>query len=141
MATPEAIRVEGLAEFRRSLKALDASLPKMLRLAQNEAGELIRDKTLPWIPRRSGKTAASVKLRSTQTKAIVVGGGNRVPWYPWLDFGGRAGRNKSVERRRVPSGRYTWRTLGKHRDEVAQALDSSLRKVAREAGLEVTDGR
>lgn len=146
MARPDAIRVRGLAEFRRALKDLDAGLPRMLRQSLNEAGEVITEHTAPWVPKRTGRARASLKLRSTQSSARVTHGGNRAPYVPWLDFGGRVGRGRtgpgtgSVIRPRVPSGRYVWRTMGKRSDDVTEVLDRALVDLAERSGLAVRDG-
>jgi hypothetical protein len=132
------IKVEGLREARARLKALGDGQQKMIRLALNDAGAVIVDNTAPWIPSRTGRTRSTLKVRSTQSKAVVVGGGNRAPWYPWLDFGGAVGRKGSVYRKFYREGRFAWRTLGKRRTEVVEAVDTALVNAVREAGFEVT---
>ena len=39
----DAVRIEGLTEFRKQLKALDSDLPKALRIAFNDAADMIAD--------------------------------------------------------------------------------------------------
>ncbi len=131
------ISVTGLAEFNRGLRKLDKDAPKGLRLALNEAAELLVDRTRPLIPRRTGAAAKSLKARSTRTSARVAVGGRSAPYYPWLDFGGRTGRNRSVERPFYTDGRYLYPTLRKVRPEIEEALRGALVKVARDAGLDV----
>ena len=92
------IKVDGLREFQRTLRALDAGLPRTLRLAHNEAAKIVVDWAQPRVPARTGKARASVRATSSQREARVTGGGKRVPYYPWLDFGGRVGRNRTVQR-------------------------------------------
>jgi hypothetical protein len=138
MADP--IRVEGLAEFRRNLKKLNADLPKALRIALNQAADIVVGDARPRVPRRSGRAAASIKARSTQTAVRVVGGSARVAYYPWLDFGGRVGRNKSVRRAFLKEGRYIYKSYFDNSDEFAEVLQAALLDVARQAGVEVTDG-
>lgn len=136
----EPIRVEGLAEFRRNLKKLDGDLPKALRLALNEAADIVVDGARPRIPKRTGRAAATVKARSTQTAARVVGGSARAAYYPWLDFGGRVGRNKSVKRAFLKEGRYIYKSYFDNTEKFGQVLEEALLDVARQAGVEVTDG-
>lgn len=133
----EPIRVEGLREFARNLKKLDADLPKALRVALNEAADIVVKGARPRVPRRSGRAAASIKARSTRTAVRVVGGSNRVPYYPWLDFGGKVGRGKSVSRPFLREGRYIYASYFKHRDELAAGLETALIDAARAAGVEV----
>lgn len=137
MADP--IRIEGLAQFSRSLKALDSDLPKALRLALNEAADVVVDYAVPLIPKKSGKAARSVKARSTRTAVRVVGGGNRAPYYPWLDFGGRVGRNRSVKRPFLKDGRYIYEGYFKKSEsgEFQEVLTKALLGVAAQAGVVV----
>ncbi len=131
------IRVEGLAEFSRGLRKLDREAPKGLRVALNGAADLLVQRTVPTIPRRSGRAARSLKAKSTRTAARVSVGGRGAPYYPWLDFGGRTGRNRSVERPFYKEGRYLYPTLRRVRPEIEQALRDGLVAVARDAGLDV----
>lgn len=131
------IGVEGLAEFNRGLRKLDADAPKQLRIALNGAADLLVNKTVPQIPRRTGAAAKSLKAKSTRTSARVSVGGRRAPWYPWLDFGGRTGPKKSVERPFYSEGRYLYPTLRRVRPDIERALENGLVAVARGAGLDV----
>lgn len=131
------IRVEGLAAFNRGLRKLDTEAPKGLRIALNEAAELLIDHTRPLIPRRTGAAAASLKAQSTRTSARVAVGGRKAPYYPWLDFGGKTGRNRSVDRKFFTDGRYLYPTLRRVRPQIEEALGQALIAVARDAGLDV----
>src|SRR4051794_11989815 len=88
----ETIKVEGLKEFQRVLKKVDGDLPKALRMAFNKTAQLVVDDAKPRVPVRSGKAASTVKARSTQASARVVSGGDKAPYFPWLDFGGTVGK-------------------------------------------------
>ena len=133
----DAIRIDGLATFNRNLRKLDSDLPKVIRVALNEATDIIVGYAKPKVPRESGRAQASVKARSTRTKARVQGGGNRAPYYPWLDFGGRVGKNRSVRRAFLKEGRYIYAAYFDHGDEFGEALTRSLVDVVRQAGFEV----
>jgi hypothetical protein len=131
------ISIDGLAEFNRGLRKLDSEAPKGLRIALNGAADLLVQKTVPLIPRRSGAAAASLKAKSTRTSARVSVGGRNAPYYPWLDFGGRTGPKRSVERPFYTEGRYLYPTLRRIRPEIEQALRDGIVAVARDAGLDV----
>jgi hypothetical protein len=133
--TGEAIRVTGLREFQRNLKKLDADLPKALRIAFNGAAEVVVDDARPRVARRSGRAAGTVKARSTQTASRVVGGGNKAPYYPWLDFGGRVGRRRSVSRPFLKSGRYIYDAYFDNRSRYGELLEQGLLEVAASAGV------
>lgn len=132
----EAIRIDGLREFNANLRRLDADLPKALRIAFNEAADLVVADARSDIPTKSGKAKASVKARSTRTAARIVGGGRRAPHYPWLDFGGRVGRGRSVRRPFLADGRYIYRAFYDNVDRLPEVLESALLDVVRQAGIE-----
>ena len=135
----EAIKVDGLNQFVRNLKSIDRDLPKAVRMAFNEAADLVVDDAQPRIPSRSGGARRSVKARSTQTKARVKGGGRRARHYPWLDFGGRVGRNKSVKRPFYKEGRYLYKSYFDLRDSgrFEDVMVTELLKVVESAGIAV----
>lgn len=140
MAIVDPIKITGLAEFNRNLRKLDADLPKGLRLAGNAAGQLVVDWAVPRVPTgpaRGGHASSSIKTKSTRTEARVSGGGNRYPYYPWLDFGGRVGRKRSVRRQFMKSGRYIFEGYAQRYQDVQGALLRALLNVARDAGIEV----
>lgn len=133
----DAIKITGLAEFTRSLKRLDSDLPKVLRVAFNTAGARILGDARSAVPSRSGRAAGSVKGASTATAFRIKGGSARVPYYPWLDFGGRVGKRGSVKRPFIKEGRYIYASYYKHHDELGTLLEGALLDAARAAGLEV----
>lgn len=134
----EPIRIDGLAQFTRDLKKLDNDLPKAVRVALNEAVDLVVDYAQPRVPSRSGRARRSIRSKSTRTEARVSGGGKRVPYYGWLDFGGRTGRSRSVNRPFFKEGRYLWKGLVVKRDELSTRLEKVLVGVVERAGIEVT---
>lgn len=132
----EPVKVKGLAEFTRNLKLLDRDLPKAVRVAFNDAADVIVDDAKPRVPRRSGRAAGSIRARSTRTKARITGGGARAPYYPWLDFGGRVGRRKSVKRPVLADGRYIYNAYFRRKGEFKEAMEDALLDVVRKAGLD-----
>jgi hypothetical protein len=137
MADRVKVEVTGLKEFNRSLKSLDSDLPKATRIALNGCADFLIAQTRPQIPRRTGRAANSLKARSTRTSVRIGVGGRQAPYYPWLDFGGRVGRAKSVHRPFYTEGRYLYPTLRKNRDEFTKIMEGAILEVARSAGLEV----
>lgn len=131
------IKVVGLNEFRKSLRQLDRTLPKGVRLALNDAANLLVQATRPEVPTRTGRAAASLRAQSTQTTARVAVGGPTAPYYPWLDFGGSVGRGKSVKRKFFKEGRYLFPTLKRKREDIQAAMLNALLELARESGIEV----
>jgi hypothetical protein len=136
----EAIKIEGLNEFVRNLKALDRDLPKAVRRAFNEAADVVVADARPRVAKQSGRARSSVRSRSTQMFARVSGGGGRAPHYPWLDFGGRVGRRGTVRRPFLKEGRYIYRSYYDARasGEFERVMVKALIDVVESAGIEVT---
>ncbi len=135
----DAIRVDGLAQFSRNLKRLDADLPKALRVALNDAANVLVADARPRIPTLTGKARKSLRAASTRDKVRIRAGGRRAPYYPWLDFGGKVGRNKAVARPFYKDGRFIYKS---YRDltrsgKFQTTLTGALLDVVRQAGIEV----
>lgn len=131
------IKVVGLKEFRKGLKGMDRGLPKTIRLTFNSVADVLVDETRPKIPRLTGAAAGTLKAQSTQTAARVSMGGNKAPYLPWLDFGGKTGPKKSVVRPFIRTGRYFFPTLDENRDTIQDLMLSGLTKLAESNGIEV----
>lgn len=137
MPTFEPIRIEGLRDLSRQLRAIGPEAAKALRLAANEAADIVVQAARADMPRRSGKAAASVRTASTQTKVRVKSGGRRAPYQPWLDYGGKVGKNDTASRPFIADGRYIYPAYRANKERFADILEKSIAKVAADAGLEV----
>lgn len=136
----ERVEVHGLREFRRDLRQMDRNLPKGLRTAGNRAADLVVAVAKPRVPlgpAAGGHARDSIRAASTQSAARVRGGGKRFSYYPWLDFGGKVGRNDTAHRPFLKDGRYIWRAFADHRRDVEDRLMVALREVADDAGIRV----
>lgn len=133
----EAIKIDGLDKFVRNLKKLDSDLPKTLRVGFNAAAQIIVDYAQPKVPHRSGKAARSIRAQSLRSAVRVSEGGARAPYMPWLDFGGKVGRKKSVSRPFFKEGRFLYAGLNAERDKIHDAVEAALLDAARAAGVEV----
>lgn len=131
------VSVTGLAQLSRGLRAIDAQAPKELRLALNQAAQMLVDEAGPKIPQKSGAARRSLVARSTRTSARVAVGGKKAPWFPWLDFGGqgrKAGRPSA--RPFIGEGRYIYPTLRQIKPRIEAQLQESISAVIRNAGLQ-----
>lgn len=132
------VQVGGLAQLNRGLRAIDKEAPKRLRLAFNDAANLLVDRARPTVPSVTGAARASMKARSTRTSARVAVGGKRAAYFPWLDFGGEgrvAGR--PAARQFLKEGRYIYPTLRRIRPDIEQSLQDGIEAVVAAAGLEL----
>ncbi|HEV8175543.1 MAG TPA: HK97 gp10 family phage protein [Actinoplanes sp.] len=137
MPIVDAVRVEGFRDLRRGLRALGTEAPRALRVAGNQAAQLVIDRAVPMVPRRSGRAAKSIKARSSQTAVKIASGGRAAPYFPWLDYGGKVGRNDTASRPFVADGRYVYAAYRAEKPKFAEVLNESLRTIADEAGLEL----
>lgn len=134
------IRVDGLKEFQRALKDVDGESQKLLRVELNKIADVVVSGASRRVPRRTGRAAASYRAQSGQREAKIIGGSKKVSYVGWLEFGGRIGKDKSVKRPFVQSGRYLWPTVAANRQSLEKALQAALIDLARRAGLEAHDG-
>lgn len=137
MPIVDAIQIEGLAAFRRSLRDLDSNAAKAIRIAANTAAGIVVAAAQRDVPVRTGKAKKSIKARSTQTAARITSGGNKAPYMPWLDYGGAVGPNRSVKRPFFADGRYVYPALKSTRKQVEETFRAELRIIAEAAGLEI----
>lgn len=133
----ETIKIDGLNEFVRNLKKLDADLPKTLRVGFNDAAQIVVDYAKPRVPHKSGKAAGSIRAQSTRTTVRVSEGGKRAPYMPFLDFGGRVGRKRSIVRPFIKEGRFLYAALDDRHDVIVAAVQKALHDAATAAGLAV----
>lgn len=131
----DAVQIEGFRDFRRALRALGPAAPRALRVAGNQAAAVVVDRAKAGVPRRSGKAAASIKAKSTQTAVKIASGGRSAPYFPWLDYGGAVGRNDTAKRPFIADGRYVYPAYHQSKSEFEGLLRKALAQIADEAGV------
>lgn len=143
------LQVHGLKDLRTALRDIEKTLPRELASGLAEAAEIVAKGARPKVPRRTGKAAASIKVRKSQKAATLAVGGTKAPYFPWLDFGGTVGRGRvagaskkaaevagNVQRPVIPGGRYIYPTLKDKDREVKDKIDEVLKRLAVRAGFE-----
>lgn len=154
MSAVEPIKIAGLRDFQAALKRMDGESQKQLRVVLNSVSDTVAQAAARRVPRRTGRAAASLRAQSSQREARVMGGSKKVPYYGWLDFGGTVGKGRvsshiakkkaatagRVKRPYVQGGRYIYPAFTANRDSIYKALEKALADLARDAGLEVSDG-
>lgn len=134
----EVVRIEGMRELQKSLRAIDDGSHKTLRVVLNEAATIVQKGAVRRAPQRSGAFAKSIKVASTQTSAKVSEGGSRAPYGPWLDYGGKTGRKKSVHRPFIQGGRYLYPAFLAQQHNIGALLQKRLDDLVKSSGLEVS---
>ena len=133
------INVEGLKEFRRDLKKIDPELVKELRTELLSIATEIALETRQRVPTGpTGRARASVRAGVSGNNAYVAGGKASVPYYGWLDFGGRTpvtGNPRSVGPWKGSgpgprSGRYIYPTIVRNKRDIEQKAQQAFDKAA-----------
>lgn len=133
------LKVTGLVDLQKALRQVDKDLPKELAAGLAEASEIVAGAARPRVPVRTGRAAASIKVRKQQRAASIAVGGAKAGYYPWLDFGGSVGRAKAIHRPFIPGGRYIYPALRDKDREVKAKVDEVLARMAVKAGFD-TEG-
>lgn len=102
----ESVKIEGLRELRRELKAIDGKFPKEIAAVNKRVVENIvvpdakRRAASRTNPRAGSKVVDSIRGLGSQTRAQIAGGGARVPHFKGHNYG-------SNQIRRTPRGGHT----------------------------------
>lgn len=131
----QAVRVEGLADFQRELRAVDTKLPRQLSQANKAAAEMVagrarsRAQSLGSV---AAKSAPSIKAAAEQRRSKITLGGPREPWALGAEFGGQ-GRptTQQFDPHRGRQGYFLYPTIRDTREEFidvyARAIDQVMR--------------
>lgn len=130
------IQVNGIADVQKALRSVSADLPRDLRRINKEAADLVREGARSRAPRRTGKLRDSIASRAEQRGASLKGGGARVPYFGFIDFGGSVGRNNSVKRPFIRRGRIIYPAVNDKRDQIIDTYGRNLNQLLRGAGLQ-----
>lgn len=124
------LKVSGLSRLAGAFKKLDTDVPTRLKQSFLAIATTVAGKASAKVPVRTRRAAGSIKPRSTARGASIAFGGNVAPYMPWLDFGGSVGRNRSIHRPFIKSGRFVYPTIKEEgtyiREEVDKALEEAI---------------
>jgi hypothetical protein len=135
------IQVTGLKEFQKQLRDMDAGLPKLIRVALNQAAEELLAYERPRFPSHSGRAKGSLKASSSQRAARIALGGSRAPYAPWLIYGGEGRvKGRPVARPFVRAGRDfgPYAALDARRTQITEIMQTALADLAKTSGFEVS---
>jgi HK97 gp10 family phage protein len=135
--TPDvAIQVDGLDELRKAFReAGDKVATKELGKAGKDAADIVAKEAASRVPVLTGAARKSVRAVVAQGGGAVREGGPKAEYVPWLDFGGRVGRNRSVSRPFIKLGRYVYPALNDRHAQVVELYDDLVDGVLKRAGL------
>lgn len=149
------LNLVGLKELRGALRRFGGELPGELREGLKGAADIAVQDIRGQMPKRTGRAASSVRSVSSGNTIFIKGGGARVPYFGWLEFGGnlppRRPRNKKalawagaahpVASAKGPSlpkvreGRYIRPTIARRMPEIVEAAADATDEAMRKAGL------
>ncbi len=127
--------VNGIDEFLRALDKLQGGLPELAAESGHDAATITIDAARPDVPIRSGAARRSLDVSDAPRGAFALGGSRDVPYYAWLEFGGSAGIDGSVQRSVVPKGRYLWPAYLDSFDQIELVMAKDLTELLKDVRL------
>ena len=126
---PQAVKVEGLADLRRDLRAIDRKLPRELNKAQREALKGTAIKAGQLAPKRGGRLAASIRPFAT---ARAAGLRSPVVYANAHHWGGTVGPKKTSY---IRPTFFAFRAVRGDLPEIVDRLGDAVEAVAKRHGF------
>ncbi len=155
MAYNQGIQIDGLKEFRASLKAMDGNTPHMIKDVFNVSALLVQEGAQRRAPVRTGRLRSSIRIASTTTMAQVREGGRGVEYAGFIDYGGTVGRARYTARYKaakkagkaylraprvfIPTGRILYPAFLAAEAQVRKAMQDGLTKLGAKYGVVVNE--
>lgn len=135
------IRVEGLKELRRDLRALDneGTWKAPLRVAAFNAANIVAVEARASAgrrtnPRMGSRAIATIRALAGQSRAQVAGGTASVVWFGGHEFG--SGRFRQFPKRKA-GGYNLYPALGRKRGQVVELYTREVGQLTRRYGLQL----
>lgn len=135
MVAKPSVEIEGLKDIQKKLRDLDPALAKELKDVNLSVADMVADIARAKVPSDSGTARSTVKAKAQQRYAYIRAGGRKAPYYPWLDFGGKVGRERTTERDFIKQGRYIYPTVGQYHQKIVREYVLMLGQLLDKAGL------
>lgn len=134
------IQVIGLRDLQKELKRLSdtGEWTSELREANKSGAEIVAARARSLAPVRTGRLRDSIRAKASQRDASVAGGGARVPYFGWIDFGGTIRlkhRRRVIKRPFIKEGRILYRALSQEREQVVRHYEGAVSDLLKRAGL------
>jgi hypothetical protein len=128
MAGVDGIKVEGLQEALRALKAIGTPTAEISAAAQ-QAGEIVASSSRSFVPVRSGKLRATIKSKKQARKVLVSAGNNTtVPYANPIHWGWYYDKNNFVKKNIMPNPFFA-KALGLTRKQVYETYFTNINKL------------
>lgn len=149
------INITGLRELRSALRKVDKTILPELREGLKDAVNIVARDVKATMPHKTGRAAASVRATAGGNTIYLKAGGARVPYYGWLDFGGKL-PDKSVSgahamdggslthpvkkvrggrRPKIREGRYIYPAIRRNTPQIIDKAGDAFDDAARKAGF------
>lgn len=133
------VEVIGMAELQKSLGLIDKTLKREFNKEMRNIGRRVVTQVRAKMPVDSGAARNSIKTGVRNGSAYVQGGKLTVPYYAWLEYGGKlqptGKRHNLIVRTRKPEGRYLYPTVEEMRPEILESAKAAFEQTKRELGL------
>ena len=134
-----AIRVEGLKELKRALREAPPEVKREFNKSMRGIVSEMVDAVRSQMPEVTGDAQSSVRVSTAGNYLAIRAGGERAPYYPWLDFGGTlkaaGGRHNEQHRPFFHEGRWIYPTVARHRPEIYRKAMEAVERAKGRVGL------
>lgn len=133
MAVDFTVRVEGLKDLRRDLKAIDRKTLGEFRTALKEGAELVRQSAV--VPHKSGDLEASLKTGTSGANALVR---SRLVYANVIHWGGQVPSKRSTStrpKRTFPRRAFLVDSLERRQDDVLETLADAFEQLTARHGF------
>lgn len=130
--------VQGDDSLAAALRATGAALEDEFRAAMGDTARMIARDAQGRVPRLTGAARATIDVQVAEGAAMIVAGGQRAPYFGWLEHGGAVGRHDSIRLPYVNDGRYIGRAVDTAIADIETAALTAVRNAGRKGGLDVT---
>jgi hypothetical protein len=128
MAGVDGIKVQGLNEALRALKAIGTPIAEVQAAAQ-QAGEIVASQSRSLVPVRSGALRATIRSKKQARKVLVSAGNNtKVPYANPIHWGWYYDKNNFVKKNIMPNPFFA-KALGLTRKEVYETYFININKL------------
>lgn len=138
------------------MRTVDKALLPELREGMKDAADIVVADIVSKVPSNTGRARASVRSVSSGNTIYVKAGGARVPYFGWLDFGGKlpdkrprnakalswagashpSARAEGATRAKLGDGRYVYPAIRRKTPQVIEAAALAFDQAAQRAGLQ-----
>jgi len=130
---PQPIQITGLRQAKKALRQLPPDIRREFNRAARAAGQEIRDEAKQLVPKRSGRLARSIKVKTKRGNAFVEAGGKPLPYAKPIHFGWPTRPNRAFGWRGGPirPNPFLYDAADRRRDDVLRRYIEGVEKASR----------